>query len=108
MSKKIIILHWLVLIVGIACIWVSVFSACLSKCNIDTSDIKLWCQGEKIDFRMTGATVVGKDENNTFIIDDRNIIHVIPYSNVEDNDFLLIWVDNNTGEVIKVWKEIYN
>ena len=76
--------------------------------KIDTSDLYDWCAGEYIDFHMTGATVIGHDNNSTYITDDRNVIHVVPYLNMEVNDFLLIWVDDRTGEVLKVWKEIYN
>ena len=107
-KNKMFLVEVVVKVAIIAFIFLVAWYVVFDSNHINTTDIKKWCSGEYIDFRMSGATVIGNDGDSTYIVDDRNIIHIIPYNNIDDNDFLLIWVDNRTDEVIKVWKEIYN
>lgn len=84
--------------------------------NFDTSVLDGW-DGDFSDgkIRMVGATSYGQDNNgDPIIIDEKGELWTLPGFEIEDEDFLLLWVaDNNTSTyvhddlILKVWIEKY-
>ena len=84
--------------------------------NFDTSILESW-DGDFSDgkIRMIGAWLYGQDNNgDPIVIDEKGELWTIPGYEVENDDFLLLWIaDNNTVEdvhddiIMKIWTEKY-
>lgn len=83
--------------------------------SYDLSVIENWCGAgtEHGSIRFVGAEVYTREGDTLTLIDEQDNLWDVEALNIDDNDFLLLWInDNDTGTVeddtiIKVWREAY-
>lgn len=83
--------------------------------SFDLSVIENWCGSgtERGSIRFVGAEVYAREGNTLTLIDEQGNLWDVEALNIDDNDFLLLWInDNDTDDVeddtiIKVWREAY-
>lgn len=83
--------------------------------SYDLTALDEWCGAgtEKGSIRFIGAEVASRNDNIITLLDERGNLWEIENMNIDDNDFLLLWInDNDTDdiaddEIIKVWREAY-
>ena len=86
-----------------------------ARSTYDTSALLDWCGASEVNtVRMVGA-VVGKSADNYYILEDEHgELWCVEDVDIDDNDFLLLWIDDagtpddtNDDVVIKVWREVH-
>ena len=80
----------------------------------DLSVIEQWCGGERRgSIRFVGAELYRRDGDKLVLLDEQGQYWVVSDIEVEDNDFLLLWIEDNDTEsfeddtVMKVWREAH-
>ena len=83
--------------------------------SYDLSVIENWCGSstERGSIRFVGAEVYTRDGDTLTLIDEQGNLWDVEALNIDDNDFLLLWINNNDTDtveddtIIKVWREAY-
>lgn len=83
--------------------------------SYDLTVIDNWCGAgtERGSIRFIGAEVASRNGDIITLLDERGNQWEVENMNIDDNDFLLLWInDNDTDdiaddEIIKVWREAY-
>lgn len=83
--------------------------------KFDTSALESWCGSSEVhSVRMVGAEVYRRDKNQVVVKDEDGSLWILENVDVDDNDFLLLWIDDmdTLGEVeddvvVKVWREVH-
>lgn len=83
--------------------------------SYDLTALDEWCGAgtEKGSIRFIGAEVASRNGDIITLLDKRGNLWEVENMNIDDNDFLLLWInDNDTDniaddEIIKVWREAY-
>ncbi len=82
--------------------------------SFDLSVIEQWCGGERRgSIRFVGAELYRRDGDKLVLLDEQGQYWVVSGIEVEDNDFLLLWIEDNDTEsfeddtVMKIWREAH-
>ena len=82
--------------------------------SFDLSVIEQWCGGEhRGSIRFVGAELYRRDGDKLVLLDEQGQYWVVSGIEVEDNDFLLLWIEDNDTDsfeddtVMKVWREAH-
>lgn len=82
--------------------------------SFDLSVIEQWCGGERRgSIRFVGAELYRRDGDKLVLLDEQGQYWVISGIEVEDNDFLLLWIEDNDTDsfeddtVMKIWREAH-
>ena len=83
--------------------------------SYDLSVIENWCGSgmERGSIRFVGAEVYARDGDTLTLIDEQGNLWDVEALNIDDNDFLLLWINDNDTDIveddtiIKVWREAY-
>lgn len=83
--------------------------------SYDLTALDEWCGAgaERGSIRFIGAEVASRNGDIITLLDERGNRWEVENMNIDDNDFLLLWInDNDTDdiaddEIIKVWREAY-
>lgn len=83
--------------------------------SYDLTALDEWCGAgtERRSIRFIGAEVASRNGDIITLLDERGNQWEVENMNIDDNDFLLLWInDNDTDdiaddEIIKVWREAY-
>lgn len=82
--------------------------------SFDLSVIEQWCHGERRgSIRFVGAELYRRDGDKLVLLDEQGQYWVVSGIEVEDNDFLLLWIEDNDTDsfeddvVMKVWREAH-
>ena len=84
--------------------------------SYDLTVIDNWCGAgtERGSIRFVGAEVESRNGDNITLLDEQGNLWEVEHMNIDDNDFLLLWIndtdtyDNFSDDVIiKVWREAY-
>lgn len=83
--------------------------------SYDLTALDEWCGAgtERGSIRFIGAEVASRNGNTITLLDERGNQWEIENMTIDNNDFLLLWInDNDTDdiaddEIIKVWREAY-
>lgn len=113
--KVIFITLPLVIILAIAALKTPEAMACEeAPVSFDLSVIEQWCGGERRgSIRFVGAELYRRDGDKLVLLDEQGQYWVVSGIEVEDNDFLLLWIEDNDTDlfeddtVMKVWREAY-
>ena len=81
--------------------------------SYDLSVIENWCGSgtECGSIRFVGAEVYTRDGDTLTLIDEQGNLWGVEALNIDDNDFLLLWINDNDTDtveddtIIKVWRE---
>lgn len=81
----------------------------------DLSVIENWCGSgtERGSIRFVGAEVYTREGDTLTLIDEQGNLWDVEALNIDDNDFLLLWINDNDTDtveddtIIKVWREAY-
>lgn len=113
--KVIFITLPLVIILAIAALKTPEAMACEeAPVSFDLSIIEQWCGGERRgSIRFVGAELYRRDGDKLVLLDEQGQYWVVSDIEVEDNDFLLLWIEDNDTDsfeddtVMKVWREAH-
>lgn len=113
--KVIFITLPLVIILAIAALKTPEAMACEeAPVSFDLSIIEQWCGGERRgNIRFVGAELYRRDGDKLVLLDEQGQYWVVSGIEVEDNDFLLLWIEDNDTDsfeddtVMKVWREAH-
>ena len=105
----------LVIILAIAALKTPEAMACEeAPVSFDLSIIEQWCGGERRgSIRFVGAELYRRDGDKLVLLDEQGQYWVVSDIEVEDNDFLLLWIEDNDTDsfeddtVMKVWREAH-
>ena len=82
--------------------------------SFDLSVIEQWCGGERRgSIRFVGAELYRRDGDKLVLLDEQGQYWVVSDIEVEDNDFLLLWIEDNDtfsfedDTVMKIWREAH-
>lgn len=83
--------------------------------SFDLSVIENWCGSgtERGSIRFVGAEVYERKGDTLTLIDEQDNLWDVEALNIDDNDFLLLWINDNDTDtveddtIIKVWREAY-
>ena len=83
--------------------------------SYDLSVIENWCGSgtERGSIRFVGAEVYERKGDTLTLIDEQSNLWDVEALNIDDNDFLLLWINDNDTDtveddiIIKVWREAY-
>lgn len=84
--------------------------------SYDLTVIDNWCGAgtERGSIRFVGAEVESRNGDVITLLDEQGNLWEVEHMNIDNNDFLLLWInDNDTyddfsdDEIIKVWREAY-
>lgn len=83
--------------------------------SYDLSVIENWCGSgtERGSIRFVGAEVYTREGDTLTLIDEQDNLWDVEALNIDDNDFLLLWINDNDTDtveddtIIKVWREAY-
>lgn len=83
--------------------------------SYDLSVIENWCGAgmERGSIRFVGAEVYAREGDTLTLIDEQGNLWDVEALNIDDNDFLLLWINDNDTDtveddtIIKVWREAY-
>lgn len=83
--------------------------------SFDLSVIENWCGSgtERGSIRFVGAEVYARKGDSLTLIDEQGNLWDVEALNIDDNDFLLLWINDNDTDtveddtIIKVWREAY-
>lgn len=83
--------------------------------SYDLSVIENWCGSgtERGSIRFIGAEVYAREGDTLTLIDEQGNLWDVEALNIDDNDFLLLWINDNDTDtvkddtIIKVWREAY-
>lgn len=81
--------------------------------SFDLSVIEQWCGERRGSIRFVGAELYRRDGNKLVLLDEQGQYWVVSGIEVEDNDFLLLWIEDNDTDsfeddtVMKVWREAH-
>lgn len=84
--------------------------------SYDLTVIDNWCGAgtERGSIRFVGAEVESRNGDTITLLDEQGNLWEVEHMNIDDNDFLLLWInDNDTYDdfsddvIIKVWREAY-
>lgn len=84
--------------------------------SYDLTVIDNWCGAgtERGSIRFVGAEVKSRNGDIITLLDEQGNLWEVEHMNIDDNDFLLLWInDNDTYDdfsddvIIKVWREAY-
>lgn len=83
--------------------------------SYDLTALDEWCSAgtERGSIRFIGAEVASRNGNTITLLDEHGNQWEVENMTIDDNDFLLLWInDNDTDdivddEIIKVWREAY-
>ena len=82
--------------------------------SFDLSVIEQWCGGEhRGSIRFVGAELYRRDGDKLVLLDEQGQYWVVGDIEVEDNDFLLLWIEDNDTDsfeddtVMKIWREAH-
>lgn len=84
--------------------------------SYDLSVIENWCGTgtERGSIRFVGAEVESRNGDVITLLDEQGNLWEVEHMNIDNNDFLLLWInDNDTYDnfsddvIIKVWREAY-
>ena len=83
--------------------------------SYDLSVIENWCGSgtERGSIRFVGAEVYARKGDTLTLIDEQDNLWDVEALNIDDNDFLLLWINDNDTDtveddtIIKVWREAY-
>ena len=82
--------------------------------SFDLSVIEQWCGCEhRGSIRFVGAELYRRDGDKLVLLDEQGQYWVVSDIEVEDNDFLLLWIEDNDTDsfeddtVMKVWREAH-
>lgn len=83
--------------------------------SYDLSVIENWCGSgtERGSIRFVGAEVYAREGDTLTLIDEQDNLWDVEALNIDDNDFLLLWINDNDTDtveddtIIKVWREAY-
>lgn len=113
--KVIFITLPLVIILAIAALKTPEAMACEeAPVSFDLSIIEQWCGGERRgSIRFVGAELYRRDGDKLVLLDEQGQYWVVSGIEIEDNDFLLLWIEDNDTDsfeddtVMKVWREAH-
>lgn len=113
--KVIFITLPLVIILAIAALKTPEAMACEeAPVSFDLSVIEQWCGGERRgSIRFVGAELYRRDGDKLVLLDEQGQYWVVSGIEIEDNDFLLLWIEDNDTDsfeddtVMKVWREAH-
>lgn len=113
--KTVFILIPLVIVLAFAALKTPAAMACEeAPVSFDLSVIEQWCGGERRgSIRFVGAELYRRDGENLVLLDEQGQYWVVSGIEIEDNDFLLLWIEDNDTDsfeddvVMKVWREAY-
>ena len=82
--------------------------------SFDLRVIEQWCGGERRgSIRFVGAELYRRDGDKLVLLDEQGQYWVVSGIEIEDNDFLLLWIEDNDTDsfeddtVMKVWREAH-
>lgn len=82
--------------------------------SFDLSVIEQWCGGERRgSIRFVGAELYRRDGDKLVLLDEQGQYWAVSDIEVEDNDFLLLWIEDNDTDsfeddtVMKIWREAH-
>lgn len=81
--------------------------------SFDLSVIEQWCGADGQSIRFVGGEVYERQGNVITLLDEQGNLWTVENVDVDDNDFLLLWIDDNGTDdftddvVIKVWREVH-
>lgn len=82
--------------------------------SFDLSVIEQWCSGERRgSIRFVGAELYRRDGDKLVLLDEQGQYWVVSGIEIEDNDFLLLWIEDNDTDsfeddtVMKIWREAH-
>lgn len=113
--KVIFITLPLVIILAIAALKTPEAMACEeTPVSFDLSVIEQWCSGERRgSIRFVGAELYRRDGDKLVLLDEQGQYWVVSGIEIEDNDFLLLWIEDNDTDsfeddtVMKIWREAH-